>query len=292
MVGDFVVLSDEDAEQGIIQKVLPRSSLFVRSAAGTTKEAQAVGANIDTCFITMSLNQDFNLRRLERYLTIAWDSGATPVVVLTKADLSEDLADKQSEVESVALGVDIITTSAKEGEGLSALTPYLQTEKTVVFLGSSGVGKSTLINMILGEARIKTSEVREDDDKGRHTTTARNLIYLDNGCAVIDTPGIREVGVESGDTAHSFADIEALAAMCRFSDCGHGSEPGCAVKAAIADGSLDAKRLESYIKLQNEMSYDGLSAKQRETAKLERMMAEVGGMKGYRKFAKKSKQDR
>ena len=289
VVGDFVLLAEAESEQGVIQKVLPRSSLFVRAAAGTAKDIQAVAANVDTCFITMSLNQDFNLRRIERYLTIAWDSGAVPVVVLTKSDLSDDISQKQAEVESVALGVDILVTSAKEGDGLEALQPYLKPQKTVAFLGSSGVGKSTLINAILGEARIKTSGIREDDDKGKHTTTTRNLIYLDNGCAVIDTPGMREVGVESGDVGHSFADIEALAASCRFSNCAHESEPGCAVKGAIEAGELEANRLENYKKLQNEMSYDGLSAKERETVKLNRMMADVGGMKGYRKSINKKK---
>ena len=292
VVGDFVLLSDANEAEVIIQSVLPRNSLFVRAAAGTAHEVQAVAANIDTCFITMSLNQDFNLRRLERYLTIAWDSGAVPVVVLTKADLSGEVKRKQAEAESAAPGVDIIITSAKAGEGIEALNPFLKSGKTVAFLGSSGVGKSTLINALLGEARIKTADIREDDAKGRHTTTTRNLIYLENGCAVIDTPGMREVGIESGDTSQSFSDIETLAENCRFSDCQHQSEPGCAVKAAIADGRLDAERLSSYNKLKAEMSYDGLSAKARETAKLNRMMAEVGGMKNYRKIAKKEKGER
>ncbi len=288
-VGDFVLLADGGADEGVILSVLPRASLFLRTAAGTAHEAQAVAANIDTCFITMSLNQDFNVRRLERYLTIAWDSGAVPVVVLTKSDIADDAGQRVAEAENAALGVDVVVTSAKQGEGMDALAPYLKPGKTVAFLGSSGVGKSTLINALLGEARIKTAEIREDDDKGRHTTTTRNLIYLENGSAVIDTPGMREVGIESGDTGHSFADIEALATECRFSDCQHDTEPGCAVKAAIDSGALDAKRLESYNKLKAEMSYDGLSARERETTKLNRMMAEVGGMKGYRRAIKKEK---
>ncbi len=288
-VGDFVLLLTTNADEGIIQSVLPRTSLFLRTAAGTAKEAQAVAANIDTCFITMSLNQDFNVRRLERYLTIAWDSGAVPVVVLTKADLNDDIGRMKAEAERATLGVDIVVTSAKQGEGIDALTPFLKPGKTVAFLGSSGVGKSTLINALLGEERIKTADIREDDDKGRHTTTTRNLIYLENGCAVIDTPGMREVGIESGDTGHSFADIESLAAECRFADCRHETEPGCAVKAALDDGRLDRARLDSYNKLKAEMSYDGLSAKERETTKLNRMMAEVGGMKNYRKFTRNNK---
>ena len=204
----------------------------------------------------MALNNDFNIRRLERYLTAAWDSGAMPVILLTKKDLCDDLEDKVMEVESIAGGVDIITASSMEEDGIRQVEPYLVEGKTFAFVGSSGVGKSTLINKLLGEDRLETNGLR-NDDKGRHTTTHREMLFLPNGAIVIDTPGMRELGMWAAETglSASFADIEALAAECRFRDCTHTSEPGCAVRKAIEKGELSEERLLSYRKLEAENSY-------------------------------------
>ena len=255
-VGDYVMVSCADPDTAIIHQVLPRKSLFVRKAAGTSKTEQAVAANIDTVFLCMSLNNDFNLRRLERYLAVAWESGADPVVVLTKADLCADLPQKQREVEAIAMGVDILTTSAMESDGYRQITPYITEGRTVAFVGSSGVGKSTLINRLLGEERLTTDGLRKDD-KGHHTTTHRELLFLPNGAMVIDTPGMRELGMwdAASGVEQTFTDIEALAAQCRFRNCSHTSEPGCAVRAAIRSGELDSGRWQSYQKLKNENSY-------------------------------------
>lgn len=255
-VGDYVMVSCADPDTAIIHQVLPRKSLFVRKAAGTSKTEQAVAANIDTVFLCMSLNNDFNLRRLERYLAVAWESGADPVVVLTKADLCADLPQKQREVEAIAMGVDILTASAMELEGYRQIMPYITEGRTVAFVGSSGVGKSTLINRLLGEERLATDGLRKDD-KGHHTTTHRELLFLPNGAMVIDTPGMRELGMwdAASGVEQTFTDIEALTAQCRFRNCSHTSEPGCAVRAAIRSGELDSGRWQSYQKLKNENSY-------------------------------------
>ena len=200
-----------------------------------------------------------------------------------------DIDVKRNAIEAVAPGVDIVVTSSEAHTGIEALDKYLTSGKTVAFLGSSGVGKSTLINQLIGEAVIKTAEIRDDDDKGRHTTTTRQLLYLKSGGAVIDTPGMREIGVESGDTGQAFSDIEALAAQCRFSDCRHETEPGCAVKTAVESGELSEERLESYKKLKLEMSYDGLNSRQLEKKKMDRMLAEIGGIKAFKNASKKDK---
>ena len=258
-VGDYVVAQwPKDDSNAVIVGLFPRKSRFIRKAAGTGKQEQVVAANIDTVFLCMSLNGNFNIRRLERYLSVAYDSGAVPVVVLTKADLCRDAADKLELVRGAAPGVDILTVSAREGD-FQAVEPYLLPGRTVAFLGSSGVGKSTLINRLTGSDRIATQEVGADDE-GRHTTTHRELIALPNGAFVIDTPGMRELGMwdSDGGIDTAFRDIEELSRQCRFSNCTHTSEPGCAVQRALEDGSLDAARWESYrkLKIENQFAAD------------------------------------
>ena len=256
-VGDFVMV-EHAGEDGnaVIQAILPRKSVFTRRAAGTANREQVVAANIDTVFICMSLNNDFNVRRLERYLSVAWDSGASPVIILTKADLCDDLDQRLREVESVALGVEVVVTSSFSENGTDTLKTFLKEGKTASFIGSSGVGKSTLINRLMGIDKLATNGLR-NDDKGRHTTTHRELVLLENGALVIDTPGMRELGMwgaESGiDT--TFADIEALALGCKFKNCTHTTEPGCAIIAAIKDGTLSEERYRSYTKLSAENAY-------------------------------------
>lgn len=254
-VGDYVMADTNNGDTAIIHHVLHRRSIFLRRAAGTSNTEQAACANIDTIFICMALNNDFNPRRLERYLASAWDSGSVPVVLLTKADLCDDLAGRLVQVQSSAIGVDILTTSAIRDE-LDSLLSYLTPGKTVAFVGSSGAGKSTLINHLLGEERLKTGGLR-NDDRGRHTTTHRELIILPGGAMVIDTPGMRELGMwdasEGIDTA--FADIEALAEECRFRNCTHSGEPGCAVCEALKTGKLPQSRWQSYLKLTAENAY-------------------------------------
>ncbi len=256
-VGDFVLVECSlQGEIAVIHKVLPRKSVFIRKAAGKGSMEQVVAANIDTVFLCMALNRDFNIRRLERYLSIAWDSGAVPVVILTKVDLCAEAEEKRLEIENTAIGVPVIETSRLTGDGLDQMDRYLQERKTVAFIGSSGVGKSTLINRLLGEECLKTNTIRKDD-KGRHTTTHRELFMIVDKGMVIDTPGMRELGmwnVKEG-IERTFTDIEQLAEKCRFHNCTHTSEPGCAVQAALADGIIDEDRLMAYKKLKAENSY-------------------------------------
>jgi ribosome biogenesis GTPase len=259
-VGDWVIIkSIVDEQKGIIHAVLPRKSKFSRKVAGERTEEQVVSANVDTVFIVSGLDggRNLNLRRIERYLTLAWSSGATPVIVLNKVDLCPDVDVCIRNVETIATGISIHPVSAKERLGLDALRNYLTKGNTVAFLGSSGVGKSALINALLGVEKQGTGEVREDDRMGRHITTKRELILLPGGGMVIDTPGMREIQMWAGeeDLRGTFYDIEMLAKGCRFSDCGHNVESGCAVRAAIGHGDLDPARLESYRKLQKELNY-------------------------------------
>ena len=289
-VGDFVMLDRKEVVNGnaIIRQILPRKSAFVRKAAGTSENEQVVASNIDTVFICMSLNNDFNLRRVERYLGVAWDSQAIPVIVLTKADLCTDLTEKLSQIEAVARGVEVIVTSSLTENSFSSVEKFLGSGKTVAFIGSSGVGKSTLINRLIGENVLDTQEIRKDG-KGRHTTTRRELIVLPGMGVVIDTPGMRELGIEGADLSRVFADIDGLSAKCRFRDCTHSGEPDCAVQQAIDAGLLSADRYRNYLDLEKEARYRGLNSRQVETEKATAMFAEAGGMKNARKFAKEKK---
>jgi ribosome biogenesis GTPase / thiamine phosphate phosphatase len=248
-VGDWVALRDE-----AIHAVLPRRSAFVRKVPWSPTEAQVLAANLDTVFVVSALDGDFNLRRLERYLTLAWESGATPVLVLTKADLCKDPLGVLLEVEQVALGVAAHVVSNVTGEGLDEVAPYLQPARTIALLGSSGVGKSTLANRLLGVELQATKEIA-DDGRGRHTTTSRQLIRLPGGALLVDTPGLREIQLWDADEGiqEAFADVDELAADCRFNDCAHMREPGCAVQAAIDEGRLPRERLQSYRALQREL---------------------------------------
>lgn len=286
-VGDFVML-DRNIDTGgnaIIHAVLTRKSAFIRKMAGTSNKEQIVASNIDTVFICMSLNNDFNLRRLERYLSVAWDSQSTPVVVLTKSDLCDDLEQKIDGVTSTAHGVDVIVTSSINDNDFLTVMDYIQKEKTVAFIGSSGVGKSTLINCLIGEQRLDTKGLR-NDDKGKHTTTHRELIMLENGGMVIDTPGMREIGIETADFSKTFIDIDRLSSTCKFSNCTHTSEPNCAVQNAILDGSLSAERFSNYNKLKKEAKYEGLSSKQIESAKINDMFGSKADMKNVMRSIK------
>ncbi len=256
-VGDFVMLMPaESGDCAPIHAVLPRKSVFVRKSAGTSNSEQVVAANVDVAFLCMALNNDFNLRRLERYLSVAWDSGATPVVVLTKADLCADTESMRASAEAAAVGTTVLVTSSLESDGCAAVLPYIGQGQTVAFIGSSGVGKSTLINRLLGEERLATNGLR-NDDKGRHTTTHRELIALPQGGMVIDTPGMRELGMwdAAEGLERTFRDIEELSLACRFHDCTHQTEPGCAVRAAVENGALTPQRLQSYRKLKAENAY-------------------------------------
>ena len=291
-VGDFVMVSQETADsEAVIHHILTRKSIFLRKAVGMTGQAQPVSANIDTVFLCMSLDQNYSLNRMERYLSIAWDSGAVPVIVLTKADLCEDLETVIHDIERISSFSDILSLSMFDEDISKKFAPYFAKNQTCAFIGSSGVGKSTLINKLLGEDLLETREIGKAN-KGRHTTTGREMYPCPLGGVVIDTPGMREMGAESTDLSRTFHEIEELAEQCRFRDCTHTGEPGCAVLAAIEEGTLDQRRLDSFLKLQNEASYDGLSSKEIETKKFERMFKEVGGMKNARKFAKEKNKGR
>jgi len=248
-VGDWVGLGD-----GLIRAVLPRRSAIVRKAAGLTSESQTLAANVDVAFVVSSLGPDLEPRRIERYLVTIWESGASPEIVLTKADRIDDPWPLVAAVEAVAIGVPVHVVSALTGEGVEALRARLDGGATAVLVGSSGVGKSTLVNRWVGRERMAVKETRADDDEGRHTTTHRELIVLPGGGVVIDTPGIRELQLwDGGGLDETFADVEELAAACRFNDCSHNTEPGCAVKRALTTGELPPDRYASWQKLQREL---------------------------------------
>lgn len=257
VVGDWVVIEPRPGEgAATITAVLARRTKFSRKVAGFEYDEQVLAANVDTAFLVSSLNSDLNPRRLERYLTVAYANGTTPVIVLTKADLCEDMATQLDSVSAIAIGTPVHVVSGVTGEGLDDLRPYLEGNHTVALLGSSGVGKSTLVNALAGEEILKVQDIREDE-KGRHTTTHREMVLLPGGGIIVDTPGMRELQLWDADEGlqGSFQDIEALAAQCRFRDCIHRSEPGCAVRAAVDSGELESERLASFEKLQRELLY-------------------------------------
>lgn len=259
VTGDWVAVQARPAEgSATIQHVLPRSSTFTRRASGPgAPRGQIVAVNVDVALLAASMNADLNARRIERYLATAWESGAEPVVVLTKADMCSDAEDRLAEIEAVAAGAPVLAVSSVTGAGLEALRGYLKPGQTAVLLGSSGVGKSTLVNALAGRQQMATQAIREDDARGRHTTTHRELVLLPSGALILDTPGMRELGLwDAGEgMSTAFADIEALATQCRFRDCGHHGEPGCAIAAALENGALDAARWRAYGKLQREAEF-------------------------------------
>ena len=280
--GDFVMINYISNGDSRIIATLPRRTFFSRREPGPIPRDQAVAANFDYVFIMQSLNLDFNPKRLERYLTLAWQSGATPVILLTKADLVEDYWDYLTQVERVATGVNIHVVSAHTGFGLNRLNAYLLPGKTVVFLGSSGVGKSSLVNALAGEEIMTVNCIREDDSKGRHTTTHRQLIRLKSGVMIIDTPGMRELGMWdiSEGLADAFTDVEQFLGKCRFSNCRHLYEPGCAIQHALASRQLDPERWASYQKLNEEA-----------VSKEEMLRRKQEWAKGVAKFTKQRKKE-
>lgn len=258
-VGDWVCASVRGAEgRATIHRLLERRTKISRKGAGSVTDEQVLAANVDTVFLVNSLNQDLNPRRIERYLALVWESGARPVLLLTKADLCAEWADAVAEIDRIAPRVPVHVVSALEGIGLDALTTYLGPGQTSVLLGSSGVGKSTLVNRILDEARQEVREIRSRDDRGQHTTTSRHLLFLPGGGMLIDTPGMRELQLWIADEGlgHTFRDVEEAATRCRFTDCGHRAEtPGCSVQAAIESGALLPDRVASWLKVGRELAF-------------------------------------
>jgi ribosome biogenesis GTPase len=278
-VGDWVAAAVRPEEAAAtIHAVLPRRTSFSRKVALTASQEQVLAANVDAVFLLMSLNEDYNPRRLERYLTTAWESGAQPVIVLTKTDLCPEFELRVLEVEAIAFGVPVHAISSLTGDGLDLVRAHLAPGRTIALLGSSGVGKSTLVNTLAGEELLATREIRDDDGEGRHTTTHRQLVLLPGGGLVLDTPGLRELQLwESSDgLAETFGDVEELAAQCRFSDCAHRTEPGCAVQAALEDGTLPFGRWASYKKLQRELAHLERRLDKRLQAEERKRWAKVG----------------
>jgi len=266
-VGDWVALG----EGATIVAVYPRRTAIRRKRASKETKSQVIAANVDTVFVVTSLNADFNPRRLERFLTVVWESGAKPAVILTKSDLCEDLPERLIDAEATAFGVPVHAVCAPDGNGLDALAPHLGARQTVALIGSSGVGKSTLVNALVGAEVQVVKEIRNDKYRGRHTTTSRHLLQIPGGAMLVDTPGLREISLWDGrggtGLSQSFDDVETFAARCRFRDCSHQVEPGCAIRAALESGELDAERWESHEKLRRELAH--LDRKQREREKID-----------------------
>ena len=263
--GDFVAIQWNPTGDSMIYETLKRESSFSRTSSSSDRNhelhnqhEQLVAANFDYVFIIQSLNNNFNLHRIERYLSLAWESGGIPVIVLTKSDLVSNIQEYIEQVENIAFGVEIYAVSCITKYGLEDLKKYFSKGNTIVFLGSSGVGKSTLVNTLYGKEVMKTSEIREEDSRGRHTTTSRNLIMLPNGAMIIDTPGMRELGMWNAESGinKTFQDIEKYLGMCKFSNCTHTNEPGCKIQEAIENGEIQRERFEEYLKLQKESAYN------------------------------------
>jgi ribosome biogenesis GTPase / thiamine phosphate phosphatase len=257
-VGDWVAAAARYSERAAtITAILPRRTMLSRKSAGHAVEEQILAANLDVVFVVASLNREFNLRRIERYLAMAWESGARPVVLLNKSDICPDASRAAADADRVAPGVAIHALSAQTGQGVEAISQYLTLGRTAAFIGSSGVGKSTIINALMGSTAMRVKAVRRSDDRGRHTTTSRQMIVLPNGGIVVDTPGMRELGLWDSDAglAQAFDDLESLAERCRFRDCRHQSEPGCVVIAAVEEGKFERGRYENYLKLQAELKF-------------------------------------
>ncbi len=257
VTGDWVLFSKEEGTEFlIIEKILERKSKISRKTAGEQSKEQILASNVDIVFIVTALNEDFNLRRIERYLSVVWESGAKPVIVLTKKDLAEDFETKLAQVEIVAFNTPIVAVSSITNENVDIIREMVQYGETAVLIGSSGAGKSTLINSVIGENILKTGNIREDDGMGRHTTTSREMIFLKNGGIFIDSPGLREIQLWAHNGVSAvFEDIESYILNCKFKNCTHTTEPGCAVRTAIENGELSEKRYESYCKLKKEERY-------------------------------------
>ena len=288
-VGDWVALEySQDTGSHLIRYVLERRTKFSRTAAGIELKEQIVAANVDTVFLIQSLNRDFNMRRLERYMITAWESGATPVVVLTKADCCDDVEDKVSIVYTTVPGVEVYAVSCITGEGIDEIKKYLDPGKTIALLGSSGVGKSTLLNYLAGKELLKTDEIREDDDRGRHTTTHRELVLLPEGGLILDTPGMRSLSLWEADTGMEvmFGDIEEMVKQCRFHHCKHKNEPGCAVRSALNKGTLDRKRWDSWSKLQKELVNFEHRKEMKQKIKEKQLIKQMSGSRDNRQSVK------
>lgn len=286
VVGDYVLLDRDSNKTGnaIIEKVFDRKTVLKRKNV-TNGQNEVLAVNIDYIFICMSLNNDFNLRRLERYIAVCYESGAIPIIVLTKYDLCSDIESKIIEVENVAIGLEVLKVSNKDENSIKNISNYLKQGVTACFIGSSGVGKSTLINNLLGRQELETNGLR-NDDKGRHTTTRRELFILDNGGIVIDTPGMRELSVDVEDLEKSFSDIALIEKMCKFSDCTHTTEPQCAIKQALESGELCHKRYANYLKLKEESKYINFNFKQIKKEKIKKMFGSKNAYKNMKRHIK------